>query len=192
MNTHVGGACPRHGRRRGMILLLGALFLLFIVIPVVGLAIDGGNVYMIKARLQTAAGGAALSAAQSLSQGLTPGMQMASASATANDVFLANLNVGMPDLAHPHVQVTFPPAPPETTIVRVDGSVQTTTYFVKVLGVNSLTVRAAAEATRRDVNIMVVSTVPARFRTPAPATTSATPPTPSSRPSSTGATASAW
>ena len=49
-------------RRRtqgGSVMFLAVLMLLFIVIPMVGLAIDASLLYTIKANLQTAADGAA-------------------------------------------------------------------------------------------------------------------------------------
>ena len=68
---------------RGAVLLLTTLALLFIVIPMVGLAIDGGTLYAVKAKLQTATDGAALAAARSLSRGLSLSSQQSSARAMA-------------------------------------------------------------------------------------------------------------
>ena len=57
-----------HGRRRGFAVILSALMLVWII-PMVGLVIDVGIMYSIKARLTAACDAAALSAARSLSTG---------------------------------------------------------------------------------------------------------------------------
>jgi hypothetical protein len=52
--------------------------------------------------------------------------------------------------------VTFPTPPPKTIIINVSASVQAPTYFLRIFNINSLTVTASGEATRRNVNIMLV------------------------------------
>jgi hypothetical protein len=137
-------------------MLVFTMSLLFIVIPVVGLAIDGGVLYAARAKLQTATDGAALAAARSLSRGLTLSSQMASATQTAERFFTFNIHNGWLGLSSPTITVTFPAAPPKTTIVQVESAVQVPTYFMRVLGMESVIVRANGAANRRDVNIMLV------------------------------------
>ncbi len=146
----------RSKREGGTVLLLTTLMLLFVILPAVGLAIDGGVAFAVKARLQTAADGAALAAARSLSRGIGLGQQQASAEATADEFFHANMHRAWSPLGNPQAVVSWPAAPPKTTIVRVDGSVEAPTYFMKMLGYNSLLVTASGAANRRDVNIMLV------------------------------------
>jgi hypothetical protein len=146
----------RRRREAGIVLIITTLALLFLVIPTVGLAIDGGVLYTIKAKLQTATDGAALAAARSLSREIDPLLQQTSATNTATKFFNANINNGWMGLTTPQIVVTFPPAPPKTTIVRIDSNVTAPTYFMRLFGISTITVRAAGAANRRDVNIMMV------------------------------------
>ncbi|MCS6953352.1 MAG: VWA domain-containing protein [Bryobacterales bacterium] len=149
-------SCGRRPPQHGVVLLLTTLALLFVVIPVVGLAIDAGVAYATKGRLQTATDGAALAAGRSLSRGLDLASQRTSAVQTAEAVFRANFVDGWLGAFNPQISVSFPAAPPKTSIVRVETSVAAPTYFMRIFAVNSLTVRSVAEATRRDVNVMMV------------------------------------
>jgi len=140
-----------------MVLLVSAMMLLFIVIPVVGLAIDAGILYAVKAKLQTAVDGAALGAARSLSRGLDLASQQTSATSTAVRWYHANFPtswMGVATVNDP--TVTFPVAPPKTTIVNVAGNIQSPTYFMRIFNVNSVPVNVVGQATRRDVNIIMV------------------------------------
>src|SRR5947209_876733 len=147
---------PKHAEK-GMVLLVSAMMLLFIVIPAVGLAIDAGILYAVKAKLQTAVDGAALGAARSLSRGLDLASQQSAASNTAVRWYHANFPtnwMGVSTVADPNV--TFPTAPPKTTIINVAGTIQSPTYFMRIFNVNSLPVNVVGQATRRDVNIVMV------------------------------------
>jgi Flp pilus assembly protein TadG len=143
-------------KQKGFVLLFSGLMLTFIVIPTVGLAIDVGVIYAIKAKLQTAVDGAALSAARGLSRGLSLDSQEAAAAATAQRFFSANVQNGYMGLHNPSAQIQFPPAPPKTKIVDVTGRADAPTYFMRLLGVNSMRITAVGSATRRDVNIVMV------------------------------------
>src|SRR5437016_1119541 len=127
----------RKHRERGMILLVSSMMLLFVIIPVVGLAIDAGILYAVKAKLQTAVDGAALGAARSLSRGLDLTSQQGSATSTAIRWYHANFPVswmGVGAVNDP--TVTFPSAPPKTTIINVSGTIQAPTYFMRIFNVN--------------------------------------------------------
>jgi hypothetical protein len=145
-----------HKRQKGIIMLMFGALLVFIVIPIVGLAIDVGILYAIKAKLQTATDGAALAAARGLSRGLSLDVQKASAKQTAERFFHANMPNKWMGMTPVDPVVTFPPAPPKTTIVKIDSSVVAPTYFMRIMGKYSVTLRANGAANRRDVNIMMV------------------------------------
>jgi Flp pilus assembly protein TadG len=68
----------------------------FLLVPLVGLAIDGTVLYSVKAKLQTAVDGSAIAAAQALNSGMTWNTQEASAETTAKQFIRANL--GIPQL----------------------------------------------------------------------------------------------
>lgn len=141
---------------RGIIIILAGVMLTFII-PMIGLAIDAGTVYAVKAKAQSAVDGAALSAARSLSRGLDLGSQQGAATDTAIRWYHANIPNGwmnVANLADP--TVTFPAAPPKTTIVNVAATIQAPAYFMRVAGVNSVTITVVGQANRRDVNIILV------------------------------------
>lgn len=147
----------RNRRERGIVLILSALMLIFIVIPTVGLAVDAGIMYAIKAKLQTAADGAALAAARSLSRGLDLSSQQTAATDTAQRWFHGNFPTGWMGVASvPDAAITFPAPPPKTIIIDVRGTVQAPTFFMRIFNIDSMTINAMSESTRRDVNIMLV------------------------------------
>ena len=80
--------------RKGSALILFTTMLVLVVVPIVGLAIDGAVLYLIRARLNAATDAAALAGARSLSTGLDIASQTASATATAQAYFNANFPVG--------------------------------------------------------------------------------------------------
>lgn len=144
-------------KRKGVVLMIMAVAMMFIVIPAVGLAIDGAVVYTIRAKLQSATDAAAVSGARSFSKGLNPTAQQGAASTTAVKYFRANMNSAWNPLSAPDPTVTFPAAStPRTVIVNVASTAVAPTYFMKILNVNSVTVTAVSQAVRRDVKIMMV------------------------------------
>lgn len=146
----------RATRRKGSVTTLFTLTLFFVVVPVVGLAIDSGLLFAIKAKLQTSTDGAALAAARSLSRGISLDAQQGSATATAQKFFDANIQNGWLGLGNPVRNVTFPLAPPKATIVQIDTAVDVNTYFMRMFGVTHVTLHARGAAIRRDVNVVMV------------------------------------
>jgi Flp pilus assembly protein TadG len=147
----------RNKRERGMVTFLTASSLVFLIFPFVGLAIDVGVAYTVKAKLQTAVDGASLAAGRSLSRGLDVASQQSQATDTAKRFFHANFPngwMGVATVADP--TVTFPTAPLKTVIVNIVGTVQAPTYFMRILNWDSLTVSAVGQVTRRDVNVILV------------------------------------
>lgn len=144
-------------RRKGVVLMIMVLCLLFIVIPSIGLAIDGAVVYSTRAMLQSATDAAAVAAAQSISRGLTPGAQYDNATVTARRFFRANMNASWVPLTAPDPTVTFPAPPqPRTVVINVASTASAPTYFMKILNVNGVTVSAVSETVRREVKIIMV------------------------------------
>jgi Flp pilus assembly protein TadG len=136
--------------------MLAGVMLTFII-PLLGLAIDAGTLYAVKAKSQSAVDGAALSAARSLSRGLDLSSQQGAATDTAIRWYHANIPNGwmnVTNIADP--AVSFPSAPPKTTIVKIAASIQAPTYFMRIVGINSVTISVVGQATRRDVNIILV------------------------------------
>jgi hypothetical protein len=155
MSRYVAVSERRRKSQGGTILVIGAIVIPLMILPAVGLVIDAGVAYAVKARLQMATDGAAIAAARSLSRGLSLSEQTASARDTATRYFQANSRMAWLESAS--LNVTFPtPTDPATRIVNVETAVQVPTYFMRILGPRNLMVRAVGEATRRDVNVMMV------------------------------------
>ena len=147
----------KHARERGFVIQVWTLMMLFIILPMVGLAIDCGVLFFIKSKLQTAVDGAALGAARSLSRGQDISSQEAAATDTAQRYYHANFPqnwMGVTPVADP--TVTWPAAPPATAVINVQGDVNSPTWFMRILGWNSIHLTVVGQATRRNVNVMLV------------------------------------
>jgi Flp pilus assembly protein TadG len=144
-------------RRKGVVMLVFTLMMLFVILPAVGLAIDAGVMFSIKGKMQSAADGAALAAARSLSRGLTFESQKAAATATAKKFYRINIENGWLGLnAQADPEVTYPQLALNTMTVKVDVTVSAPTYFMRVLGPSTLTLRSRSEVNRRFVNLALV------------------------------------
>jgi hypothetical protein len=144
-------------RQRGFVTLIWTCMMLFVIIPSVGLAIDAGVMYYIKSKLQSAVDGAALGAARSLNEGQTIASQEVAAASTAVRYYHANFPtnwMGVSPVNDP--TVTWPAAPPATAIINVQGDINAPTWFMKIIGVNSLHLTVIGQSSRRNVNLMLV------------------------------------
>src|SRR5580704_13504129 len=83
----------RHSRERGFAIMFYAT-MLFFTIGCVGLAVDVGTIYLIKARLSAATDAAALAAGRSVNLALNIGQAQTNAVASANQFFAANFPNG--------------------------------------------------------------------------------------------------
>ena len=144
----------------GFTLILGMLSLLFII-PMIGLSIDVGFLYVSKSKLQAAVDGASLAAARSLNIGQSTTSQAAAGQSNAVNWFYANfpsnffgtygtvIDTGtvtvVDDANNPHLRD-----------VTVTATTEVPTFFMKMLGFSFTTIGAVGEASRRDVVIMMV------------------------------------
>ncbi|MCW5983443.1 MAG: VWA domain-containing protein [Bryobacteraceae bacterium] len=145
----------RARRQKGFAVILTALCMIM-VIPTVGLAIDAGFMYAIKAKLSAAADAGALAAARSLSVGLTIQAQEASAVARATAFFNANFPDGFLQTSNKQVNVTVAQSAYRTRTVRVVATVTAPVFFMRILGFRNSTIGAEGTASRRDVNLILV------------------------------------
>jgi hypothetical protein len=99
---------------------------------------------------------ASLAGGRSLSVGLDLPSQVASCTAATQAYFTANFPPGWFGAANPSVAVNIAQTGFKTRTVTVTASVQSPLYFMRILGLNSSTVAAAGQASRRDVNLMLV------------------------------------
>jgi hypothetical protein len=147
----------RRKRQRGFVTLIWTCMMLFVIIPSVGLAIDAGVMYYIKSKLQSAVDGAALGAARSLNQGTSIPLQETAATSVATRYYHANFPnnwMGVTPVNDP--TVTWPAAPPATAIINVQGDINAPTWFMRIIGVNSLHLTVVGQSSRRDVNLMLI------------------------------------
>jgi Flp pilus assembly protein TadG len=152
----------RRSRRAesGVTLITGVLSLIFII-PMVGLAIDAGVLYSVRARLQAAVDGASLAAARALNAGQTTEEQTASAQQNAVNWFYANFPAGSwgttgTQMSQADVHVFEDPNNPRVRNVTVTASTMVPTYFMRWFSLNSTLVSAGGNASRRDVVVMMV------------------------------------
>ena len=144
---------------RGVAIYVTAVILVM-AIPMVGLAIDGTMLYIIKSRLQGAVDGAALAAARALARGSDSATQTASAKAAA----VAYVKLNYPDsyfFSQPVVvdatnDVSVDLSVANQRRISVTGHVTAPALFMRYLNFNTTTVNANAQTVRRDVNIAMV------------------------------------
>ena len=155
----------RHRRRRGQrgsTLLLHVLMLTG-TIAAVGLAVDVGSIYMIRARLSAAVDAAALAAGRSVNLANSVAVATTNATSTAQQFFSANFPAGyLNSLGTPTVTPTFTPEtdgngnPTGVLDIAVSASVGAPTYFMNVFNVRSVNVTASGTSSRRGVVLMLV------------------------------------
>ncbi len=147
---------PLAARQRGQVLIIVGLSLA-VLIGAVGLAIDSGRAYGVKARLNAAVDAAAIAAARALSEGADDNARRANAIAVGERFFRMN---------YPDGFLGSTPSAPTITAVheasgywRVNASATASmpTTFMRVLaGDTVVTPSAAGEAIRRDLDVMLV------------------------------------
>ncbi len=164
----------RGGRTRGQVLVLIATLATFII-GLGGIAVDLVLVYSIKTFLATATDSAAMGGARALERGVTYADQAQEIQRVTEMLFDANFpngllltgNTGklsqnvvvaannMDPTAGPMFE-NDPDLTPGMREIRVLSEAKAPTFFMRIFGVDSVTVRAGAYAARRDVNVMVV------------------------------------
>ncbi len=141
---------------RGVALVLFTLMLAFVILPMVGLAIDGGVAYFAHERLVAAADAAALAGARALNIGLTVDSQADNVENIATQYFYANFPSGLLNSINATVSV---PAPVQTSYHTVQVQVQVSAvvrlYFLSLIGHPTISLNASAQTSRRDVNIVL-------------------------------------
>ena len=142
--------------RRGIVITMLSLMVAVVMLPLVGLAIDGSILYLIQAKLSAAVDAAALAAARSLSVGLDITSQTASATATAQSFFTANFPTAYWSTTSLSLNITVAQTAYKTRTVTIQASVIAPLTFMRLLGKTGATVAAQGQTSRRDVVMMVV------------------------------------
>ncbi|MFN7997531.1 MAG: vWA domain-containing protein, partial [Bryobacteraceae bacterium] len=148
----------KQGRRgrRGVVVVMLSLMVAVVLLPMVGLAIDGCVLYIIKAKLTQAVDAAALAGARSLSVGLDLTSQSASATSTAQNFFSANFPAGYWSTSNLSLDVAVAQTAYKTRTVTMQASVTVPLIFMRLLGHTETTVWAQGQSSRRDVAMIVV------------------------------------
>ncbi len=143
-------------QERGAALVLFMLMLVLVVLPLIGLAIDGGMLYLAHQRLMAATDAAALAGARSLNIGLTVDAQAANVQSIATQYFNANFPPGY--LNSTSASVTVPPpvqSSYHTVTVQVQSSAVVKLYFMGLINHPTANITASASTSRRDVNVVL-------------------------------------
>ncbi len=154
--------CKSKLRQRGTALVVGTCSMI-LVVPMIGLAVDVGLIYALKAQLQASVDGAALAAARALSLSATTASQVTDAQNNANNWFYANFpntywGATSTDMApdSSHVNVFDDPTNPHLRHVNVTAAIDAPNYFMRWFGAASTHIVAQGFASRRDVVAMMV------------------------------------
>ena len=159
--------------RSGQAIIMFTLLVSSVLIPMVGLAIDGGRGYLVRLKLSSAVDGGSLGAARLLGTGATSAQQLANATSTAQQYVAANFPAGFfganltaaatvcvdpgTDTSDPcHVGNGRTVSTYKVRTVAVNASATMPTLFMRILGMPTVTVAAAGVASRRDVRVVLV------------------------------------
>ncbi len=143
-------------RQSGVAMIMLTAMVATVLIPTVGLAIDGTILWMIKVKLVAAADAAALAGARSLSSGMNMNSQKAAAESTALDYFRANFPDGWWHTSDLSITAEAAETALKLRTVTVKGTVNSPLYFMGMLGRKKQVIAAQAQSSRRDVNIELV------------------------------------
>jgi Flp pilus assembly protein TadG len=146
----------RRRRQSGAAIVIFSLLVVTVIIPMVGLAVDGGILYILQAKLSQACDAAALAGGRNLNNGNDTATQTANAEATMTAFFNANFPSGTWNTQPPQVTLNVQSTGLHTRTTTIDATVQAPLYFMPVLGINFGTISAHGQASRKDTNLMLV------------------------------------
>jgi Flp pilus assembly protein TadG len=141
-------------RQRGAIAIMVAVSML-VLLAVVGLAIDAGLAYLVKARLNAAVDSAALAGARAVTTGNNKTEQIASAQAAASDFFSANIPNNYL-LSSPKITSTNVTFNGGQAIIDVRAEAPMPVSIMQVMNFSSLMPVAAAQTIRNDLDMAFV------------------------------------
>jgi Flp pilus assembly protein TadG len=146
---------------RGIIMLTFTLSFVFLVL-VVGLAVDGGMLYLTKHKLQSAGDAAALAAARSLNVSLSVGQEDTDAQTAATNFFNANFPNGYLLSSGSTITTLLQygtGAAVNTLNITTTASTNAPTYFMRYLGYTNVPITVTGTASRKDVNLILVTDI---------------------------------
>jgi Flp pilus assembly protein TadG len=151
----------QRNRQSGASLFLAIAALVWVVIPMLGLVVDIGILYSVKARLQAAVDGAALAAARALNLGQTTAEQATAAQQNAVNWFYANFPPGNWSttgtvMTTANVIVVNSPGNANLRQVTVTASTNVPAWFMRFVGFTSTALSVSGQASRKDLVAMLV------------------------------------
>ena len=151
-------AQPKLQRQRGQILVLVAIAL-SVLIGLVGLAIDSGLAYGVKAKLASAVDAASIAGARALAEGVDDAARIAAARTAAKDYYAANFPAIFMGAARVPLTDDMISAVHDSTgywTVTVTGSAVMPVTFMRLLGFSDFPISAMGQSIRRDLDIILV------------------------------------
>jgi Flp pilus assembly protein TadG len=148
---------------RGIIILTFAVSFVFLVL-FVGLAVDGGMLYLTKVKLQSAGDAAALAAARSLNLSSTQSGQTTDAQNAATNFFRANFPSGYLSSSSNSITTNLAYGTgslANTLNIKTTASTSAPTYFMRVFGYPNIPITITGTASRKDVNLILVGDISA-------------------------------
>ena len=151
----VFAGCEAKRGERGATVVLFTLVVSLVLIPLIGLAIDGSIVFWTKARLSAAVDAAALAAGRQINPNLSTSQNQANVVTVAGQWFAANFPNGWLGAT---TNLTPPTLTPSNQVMTVNVSASATVplYFMRLGGVSSMTVSASAQSARRNTFVVMV------------------------------------
>jgi Flp pilus assembly protein TadG len=143
------------GSQRGVIMMTFVLSLVFLTVTI-GLAVDGGMLFLTRAKLQSAADAAALAATRSLNISTDNPTQLTDAQTAATNFFNANFPSGYLNSSSNTINTTLNYGATNRLDIKTVASVAAPTYFMRWFGYDTITITATATASRRDLNLVLV------------------------------------
>ena len=153
----------RKAKEKGIAVYLTAFFML-VLIPIVGLSIDAGFAFVIQSRLSAAADSAALAAGRGVNLSGTQTAANTQATTQATNFFNSDFPSGYMNTSTTGrtvtptftINVDSSNNPTGTLTIQITASVVAPTYFMRWLGIPTLTVAANGTATRRNLVMELV------------------------------------
>ena len=161
LNSHFP-AKPLARRRgqRGAALLTLTLMVAAVLLPLIGLAIDGALLYWVRARLSSAVDAAALAAGRALNAKVSTTTNSGNAVATGNRWFSANFPAGWlgTSVVGGAPTITLQQTTSITQQVNVSAQVTVPLFFMRILGPHfqTATVSANSQSSRRNLFMILV------------------------------------
>ncbi len=145
---------PNLSRQSGAIAIMVAVSM-FVLLAVVGLCVDAGLAYLVKARLNAAVDSAALAGARAVTTGNNQTEQIASARAAAADFFAANIPNNYL-LSSPRITSTNVTFNAGQATIDVVAEAPMPVSIMQIMNFTTLTPVAAAQTIRNDLDMALV------------------------------------